>query len=138
MKPTFVDEAFQVEIRPGNTCTCMVEHYKCKDYNVIVCTELSSNKGASITNEAEKVATEVVSRLQLDPERLIWIEHYDWPGTETWDSCEFEWGQHVALNAKWFPISEPDFDALDFNTDLSLVSPAGRRAAALIVDGMLT
>jgi hypothetical protein len=46
-----------------------------RDAPVVVCTELPSNPGQSVTNAAEQIAAEVI-RAHLLPTPLVWIEHY--------------------------------------------------------------
>lgn len=43
---------------------------------MVIATELSDNPGVSVTNFAEGLATLVCRRFSIDPEKLIWIEHY--------------------------------------------------------------
>jgi hypothetical protein len=42
----------------------------------VIATELSDNPGTSITNAAEYVAGEACRHLDIDPRRLVWVEHY--------------------------------------------------------------
>ena len=46
-----------------------------RDLFVAVCSELPDNRGQSVTNDAERIAAEVVSNFAL-PVPLVWIEHY--------------------------------------------------------------
>jgi hypothetical protein len=41
----------------------------------VICSELPSNKGQSVTNAAERIAAEVIRGHRL-PTPLVWIEHY--------------------------------------------------------------
>ncbi len=43
---------------------------------VVVASERDDNPGASVTNAAEFIATWACARLELDPQLLVWIEHY--------------------------------------------------------------
>jgi hypothetical protein len=45
------------------------------DAPVVICSELSNNPGASITNAAETIAAEVIKGHRLRTP-LVWIEHY--------------------------------------------------------------
>lgn len=66
------------------------------------------NPGTSITNNAEIIFKLVCDRYNLDPMRVIWIEHYDYQTkdqsrdhgtTETFDRVFFEiGGKHVIWN----------------------------------------
>ena len=42
---------------------------------VVLCTELPSNRGESVTNAAERIAGSVIAAFKL-PTPLVWIEHY--------------------------------------------------------------
>jgi hypothetical protein len=138
MKPDS-NMSFPVPIRPGNVCVCNIELYRLNDYDVVVCTELPENEGMSVTNAAEKVATAVVDGFDLEPERLIWIEHYPVMGEfdETWDSCEFKWEGKKAVSVGWYPIAVPDFSALEVTSDLFPISPRGRLVMKSMVNEIL-
>ncbi len=43
---------------------------------VVVATEREDNPGTSVTNAAELLATAVVKTFCLDPDKLVWVEHY--------------------------------------------------------------
>ena len=42
---------------------------------VVVATEVEDNPGASITNAAEKCASQVCEHFEIHPSRLVWVEH---------------------------------------------------------------
>ena len=52
------------------------------DAPVVICSELPSNSGGSVTNSAEVIAAEVIHSHEL-PTPLVWIEH--WPEAETFE-----------------------------------------------------
>jgi hypothetical protein len=54
------------------------------DAPVVVCTELPSNEGMSITNAVEQIAAEVIHAHRL-PTPLVWIEHYEYGARGTPD-----------------------------------------------------
>ena len=66
--------------------------------NLVIVTEADDNQGTSITNMAEHLATRVCHQFQIDPLKLVWIEHYrerghEWmhkPITESWDFVTFQ------------------------------------------------
>ena len=75
---------------------------------VVVAIELSDNEGTSITNMAEELATWVCRDFSLDPERLLWIEHYtelvDGPLERTPDSFDlvrFSWDGEKFTEPHW-------------------------------------
>lgn len=69
---------------------------------VAIVTERADNPGTSITNIAEHLASWVCNQFQIDPDRLVWIEHYGFAST---------------------PIAERTFDLVKFSR-----LPAGRMA----------
>ena len=65
---------------------------------LVICTELENNPGTSVTNAAEIIATRLCQEdPTIDPEGLIWVEHYpersagrkQTPYPETWDMVVF-------------------------------------------------
>ena len=58
-----------------------------QDAPVVICSELPSNPGGSITNSAELIAAGVIQANQL-PTPLVWIEH--WPEESTEGQETFE------------------------------------------------
>jgi hypothetical protein len=63
-----------------------------RDAPVVICSELPTNEGASVTNIAEQLAAEVIRYHRL-PAPLVWIEHHP-PlstngDTETFDLVTF-------------------------------------------------
>lgn len=64
--------------------------------NLIICSERPDNEGASITNRAETIATDVCKQFAIPPYNLIYIEHYpeehneiDKVRDESWDLVFF-------------------------------------------------
>ena len=45
----------------------------------VIATELEDNPGTSVTNVAEQLASFVCDRFGIDPDHLVWIEHYGYP-----------------------------------------------------------
>jgi hypothetical protein len=60
---------------------------------VVVCSELADNPGASVTNAAGEMATQVRDRY-LKGQALVWVEHYPPEARggrpETFDTAEFD------------------------------------------------
>ena len=61
---------------------------------VVMVTELQENPGTSITNAAEMLFRQICEHYSLDPDSIIWIEHYSegWMGEqdETFDLVWFK------------------------------------------------
>ena len=49
-----------------------------KGATIVVCSQLSDDKraGVSVTNAAEQIATEVSNKHRIQPNCLVWFEHY--------------------------------------------------------------
>lgn len=92
---------------------------------IVVLHELACNRGTSITNAADMVATDVLRGLVEngwvnDPENITWIEHYQGnyqmalhmpTGScvaDTWDIVEFDWDvkQNKYRLPRWRPFGE--------------------------------
>ena len=63
-----------------------------QDAPVVICSELPTNEGASVTNIAEQLAAEVIRYHRL-PTPVVWVEHHP-PittdgDTETFDLVDF-------------------------------------------------
>lgn len=56
----------------GCDCVCDLEIHR----NLVIATERDDNEGTSIINMAEQLATEVCKQFEINPHRLIWVEHY--------------------------------------------------------------
>jgi hypothetical protein len=74
-----------------------------------IVTEVDGNPGASVTNAAENIATEIVATFGVDPRHLIYIEHYrtDRYGgglPSTWDVVTFDWSGQGAAHPQWKPL----------------------------------
>jgi hypothetical protein len=69
----------------GRHAQCRVRIYL-PDAPVVICSELPSNSGGSVTNSAEVIAAEVIHSHEL-PTPLVWIEH--WPEAETFELVVF-------------------------------------------------
>ena len=96
---------------------------------VIIITELDSNRGPSVTNVSEHIATDVINSKGWAPADCLWVEHYattpkrDAPAT--WDGINYTWmlrdGRWVASSPVWSPMSD---------------AAAGRLAAGLEIQDM--
>ncbi|MVM42266.1 hypothetical protein GO730_38870 [Spirosoma sp. HMF3257] len=82
-----------------------------RDIQLVVVSE--TGKGMSVTNAAEVIATEIVNRYGLDPDRMLFIEHYSdeqrtKPYGESYDLVTFTWDGLRAHNPEWrhLPLAE--------------------------------
>lgn len=73
--------------------------------NVVICTELISNPGTSVTNMAEAIADMIVARYNLDPHKLIWLEQYENNPNKVYDIVTFNYRGGRFTGPSWQPIS---------------------------------
>jgi hypothetical protein len=75
---------------------------------MILATELKNNPGASITNAAENIATEIIRLVDIQYDNMIWIEHYKRENEEdTFDYVKFECNSNNVLsNPEWIGCNE--------------------------------
>ena len=95
---------------------CQIEIHQKPGQVVIIATEDNDNEGTSITNMAEHVATRVCHQFKINPDHLVWIEHYPQRGyrgdiPESWDIVQFEQIRHQdgtfrLKHPKWSPFTE--------------------------------
>ena len=91
---------------PGSKAHCLIK----VNGNAVICTQAPDNEGLSITNGAEKIATEVCRQHRIPFNQLVWIEHYIHSGNDrhldpmerpTWDFVTFDiQGDHLA-HPRW-------------------------------------
>ena len=64
----------------GCQCVCDLEVIQTADgRTVVIATEREDNSGTSVTNVAEHLASYVCDTFGMDPDKLVWIEHYGYP-----------------------------------------------------------
>lgn len=81
-----------------------------KNKYMVVATEISENRGTSITNMVEDLAFHVCNDFNIKPKDLIWIEHYpDSILGETYAIVTFKYKNHEFLEPKWRYISKKEF-----------------------------
>lgn len=87
-----------------------------KDITIMVVTELyDSNPGSSVTSWIDKLATELIRKFDIDPEKLILIEHNpDRKSSleffkENFDKVNLDWDGTKFMNPVWERISVEQF-----------------------------
>jgi hypothetical protein len=80
---------------------------------IVIITELyDSNPGSSVTSWIDKLATELIRKFEIDPEKLILIEHNpDRKSSleffkETFDKVNLDWDGTKFMNPVWERISK--------------------------------
>jgi hypothetical protein len=90
---------------------CLIERIDLPDGRVVICCiEADGNPGSSITNSAERIATQVCARFDIEADRLIWLEHYPHVSPPEWDLVRF--AHDPATGAFSAPQWTPMDDAL--------------------------
>lgn len=89
---------------------CLVTIYR--NISLVIASE--TGEGMSVTNAAETIATEVVRRYNIDPARMLFIEHYPEsqrpkPYGETFDLVTFTWDGLTARNPDWRSLTVLEF-----------------------------
>ena len=86
---------------------------------IIVIVSDVPGKNMSIRSCAAHIATMVTKEFDINPQRMLWIEYY--PETkygkdvihtvpERFDTVEFSWEGHRAIEPKWRPLKAPLLD----------------------------
>ncbi|MFL5802189.1 MAG: hypothetical protein ACJ8CR_10675 [Roseiflexaceae bacterium] len=112
-------ELFAFKSQNGFDGICRIERINLPNEKVVViCEEVDENPGNSVTNSVEYIAIQVCEQYRIDPQNLIWIEHYD-----TWYDKYDEW-KLVMFNKKppednfadpkWKIMTETDWRFLGF------------------------
>ena len=104
----------------GSHSYCDIDISVFDAYTLVVATERDDNPGASITNRAEVLATEVCRARSISPQRLMWIERYPERGSgdnrrpATWDyvTFGFDWRTGEFREPRWRSIPKAAVDAL--------------------------
>lgn len=109
----------------GFSSICDVKIYQTETKVIVIYTEIPENKGSSVTNATEIIATNVFNKLQfkldIKPESIIWIEHYPVRGTdyasvpESFDIVRFVWDGVKYNNPNWTNSSKEEVEALIIN-----------------------
>jgi hypothetical protein len=105
-------EKFKYKVRANRyVAECGLEIHRGKNSTIVIITELPDNPGMSICNAFEDLFLQVVEAYNLDPERIMWIEHWEiWKVSEgapydreeeDWHRVEFDWDGDRATNPRW-------------------------------------
>jgi len=110
-------QVYHYEGYHGNPAMCGISIFG----NTVVCTQLPENKGTSVTNLAEQIATDVCKEFRIDPERLIWIEHYPPVDRhEAFDLVHFNLIGSQFSDPKWTRIAKSDLPKYNVNYNVSI------------------
>jgi hypothetical protein len=132
-EPTII-EPFEFKGLGGRRAWCRLEVIPLKEgRTAVIATEVEDNSGTSVTNVAEHLASFACDRFQIDPDRLVWIEHYGYGGwrERTYDLVTFsrrqpermQWAEPVLRHQpsgwpghfeepEWRPMRDEDWQSL--------------------------
>lgn len=107
----------------GCRCICRLEILRLQDGRaVVIAIEREDNPGTSVTNAFEILAASVCEQFGIDPQTLVWIEHYGYASAidagnpRTYDLVSFTvrtiQGRRTAREPQWRPMQEADWWAL--------------------------
>lgn len=97
--------------RANQDGVCLIERIDLPDGRVVVCCiETAGNPGSSITNSAERIATQVCERFDIELRDLVWLEHYPHLSPQEWDRVSFS--QITPGGPLEAPVWAPMTDAL--------------------------
>lgn len=69
---------------------CLIERIDLPDGRVVIlCIETAGNPGNSITNCVEELCFQICERFEIPPDRLVWLEHYDYSEDNEWSMVTF-------------------------------------------------
>jgi hypothetical protein len=77
---------------------------------IVILSDMGCETGWFIPYKLEQLATQIVQEFQLNPDRLVWIEHDLFYASRL--SCTkfsqilFHWQNGRATNPQWYPLSD--------------------------------
>ena len=84
----------------------------------IICEQIDGNPGHSVTNAIEYIALQLCEQLDIEPQKLILLEHYDtwFCNEEEWNLVDFEKKPPDSAfeNPVWKPVTEADWRDFGF------------------------
>jgi hypothetical protein len=101
-------ELFAYNAPNGADGVCLIERIDLPDGRiVIVCIAVAGSPGMSVTNCVETLCFQVCDRFEIPPDRLVWIEHYDYYGPPEWNLITFQ------TRPPKGPFSNPTWTTMD-------------------------
>ena len=117
-KPFFTYEYGRKDELPLAKCNLEVHN------NLVICSERADNKGSSITNAAERLATEICEQFEITARSLIWVEHYPESTLEKYGGTDEERYYLVFFNIDGGgPFDPPDKKVTFYNPRWVNITP---------------
>ena len=114
---------------------CLIERIDLPDGRiVIVCIAIAGSSGMSITNCVETLCFQVCEHFEVPPDRLVWIEHYDYYDPPEWNLVTFETRPPKGLfsNPTWNTMDPGAWRSLRLRPKRKLKSSYGSFESKLI------
>lgn len=111
---------------------CLIERIDLPDGRiVVVCIAVTGNPGNSITNSIETICFQVCERFDIPPDKLVWIEHYDFFQPQEWNLVTFERmpPDHLFEEPIWTQMTSQIWSSLGLRPKKKLKSFAGGYAS---------
>ena len=119
----------------GSPGTCEIKIVHALGLAFVICSEIPDNPGRSVTNMAEAIATAVCKEYDLNPNRMVWIEHYPPSHGRTKDSYDLVTFKQKPspgfrdLGTAGVEFCYPDWKPLDLTTTLAELLDLGHPAS---------
>ena len=115
-----VNGRFEFVAPNGIDSACWLRIWTLKDQPMkwlVLMTELEKNPGMSVTNAIETIVLEVMEEYDLDPDKCLFVEHYqhltgDLPESQrhTFDLVKFKWNMSGPTSPIWAPRARKDVE----------------------------
>ena len=111
----FVEEVFHFKGEWEIPSLCGLKIAKREDLTIVLVTEFyDSNPGTSITNWNTHLAKEICQKYDINPSRMMFIEHSPKMSSslsfykETFDRVEFTWNGEYFSDPKWIRVGKEE------------------------------
>ncbi|MBM0743988.1 hypothetical protein JOY44_20590 [Phormidium sp. CLA17] len=108
-----VDQSYQCVVPGQNFGTwhlrCYLQIFRSKrGQDIVVVSDMGCETGWFFPYKIEQLAIQIVQKFQLNPDRLVWIEHcpadIDRPKCSGFSQVSFQWKAGKATNPQWQAI----------------------------------
>lgn len=115
-----IDMIFDLKGFLGLKNSYRLKIFRTPEKDVVIATELRDDPEKSTSNTADKLATQVIDKFEINPERLLWIEHYPTlildssVKKERFDTVKLQWNGKKFSNPEWKNIQKEDVETMIF------------------------
>ena len=112
MIDTATDTIYHYRGLHGFRAWCRLRIYRTTEKDIVVATEMPDNPGTSITNFVEQLAGMVCADFLIEPNRLVWVEHYPARDSEpeNYSLLSLEWNGAAFTNRAWRHINRSQIE----------------------------